>query len=431
MLDFPVILMLISAPLLLAASGFFSGSETALFSLTSLQRKRLKQTDTIAAHAVVTLLDETRTLLITLLLGNMVINVAYAVINTMLLIKFQRHDAHPLIVGGFTVGPLLALILLGEVMPKLIAARLSQGWARVAGIPLLFVHRAIGPLRIAVNALIITPLARLIAPKELPPKLSTEEIEALLALSERSGIIDDQEEFLLRQVVELSRLKVRDLMTPRVDIRGHDLDAEPAALLDLIHETRLSRVPVYRGDIDHIEGIVLTRQALVSQPTTRDAVQALVRQPVFVPELQRADDLLVQFRKSGYTSAVVVDEYGGTAGLVTLEDVVEQMVGEIAGPYVSGDTPAVQTVRPGVWRVRADLPIHEWADAFTSLAALASRHIGKGLTTMGGLVQARLGRLPEVGDAVTVENLRIEVETMQGSRLGTLLLSLVEESETA
>ena len=416
--------MLAAVPVLLAGSGFFSGSETALFTLSAHQRRRLAQSKTIIGAAIGTLLHETRALLITLLLGNMVINVFYAAMTTILLLHFKRHGAGAALIGALTAGFLLALILFGEVMPKLVASRLPETWSRIAAVPLLFIHRVIGPVRIALNVAIITPLARLIAPPQRPPALDAEEIETLLELSEASGIIDVEEENLLRQVLELSQLKVRDLMTPRVDIVAHDLDGEPQRLIDLLSATRLSHVPVYHDDLDHIAGMVRAREALAARPRTRRDLALLVRQAVFVPELQRADELLVQFRKTGVKVAIAVDEYGGTAGLVTLENVVEQMVGEIAGPYEPGDLPRVQQVEPGVWRVRADLPIHEWADAFAGFSPAADKQRGSHQISMGGLVMARLGRVPVAGDRIKLDNLTIEVEAMHDKRIGTLLLRL-------
>jgi len=159
-----------------------------------------------------------------------------------------------------SIGPLVALILLGEVMPKLLAARLAMKWSRWSALPLMATHQTLAPLRIGFNAVIITPLARLIAPPQMPPKLTPKELESILDHSLQRGVINHEEEHLLQQVLELSQLKVRDLMTPRVDIKAFDLSHPPEELYDLARSSRYSRIPAYRGDLDHIEGIVLARQ---------------------------------------------------------------------------------------------------------------------------------------------------------------------------
>jgi len=422
MIDLTAIFMIAVLPLLLVASGFVSGSETALFSLSDHQRLAFARSGSMAGNAITRLLAETRGLLITLMLSNMVVNVLYFVITTVLMIRLERErDAGPILLGAISVLVLVMLILVGEVLPKLVASKANATWSRLASLPLLVIHQTFGPARIILNALIITPLARLIAPRERPPELSPEELETLLTLSQQRGVIDASEEQLLQQVLALSQIKVRHLMTPRVDIVAHDLNDPPGKLIDLIRETRLSQIPVHRGNLDQIEGVVYARQVLLRHPGTDEDMSILVRQVRYVPEQQRADSLLLDMRKKGTRFAVVVDEYGGTAGLVTLEDVVEHMLGDITGPYAAAQAPQVQQTEPGRWRVSADLSVEDWIEAFG--------HTGKAppVTTIGGLVMARLGRLPKAGDRVTAGDVLIEVEKMEGRRIDTLLLRVGTE----
>ncbi|MFW6060186.1 MAG: hemolysin family protein [Phycisphaeraceae bacterium] len=420
-----VTLELLLLPVLLVASGFFSGSETALFSLSQHQRVRLARDEHLTGRTITTLLAETRSLLITLLLGNMTINVLFFVISSVLLLQLQRTDwAGAVIVTLASVLPLLAIILLGEVLPKLIAARLTVGWARFCALPLYVVHRVIAPVRIFAHVAVITPLARLIAPRRTVPALSEDELESLLTLSQRQGLIDPDEEQLLQQVLELSQLKVRDLMVPRVDMRAFDLESDPAELVELARTHGMSQIPVYEGDLDHIAGVVHARQLLLREPTTRDDVRKLVRQVKFVPEQQRGDQLLVEMRKTGATFAIIVDEYGGTAGLVTLEDVVEHMVGDIAGPFEAAGEPEIEHFGANRWRASAWLSVHEWADFFGHDSTIEGVATLDAVSTVGGLVMARLGRVPQPGDRVNVGNVQITVERMNGRRIESVLIEL-------
>jgi CBS domain containing-hemolysin-like protein len=326
-------MMLATLPLLAAASGFVSGSETALFSLGAIERRRIEAEESITAHALVALLSDTRTLLITLLLSNMVVNVLYFVISTVIFIRInQQHGVSPWVVALLTPVPLLALILVGEVLPKTIADRMARQWARFVAVPLLMVHRAIGPARLAINLLLITPLARLIAPNQRPPRLHSEELEELLTLSREQSVIDHDEEATLKQVLRLGQIKADDLMTPRVRIVGFDLDDGPDKLIALMRGTHRHHIPVYREDLDHIEGIIEAKQVALRPPKSRQDLRRLIRPVHYVPEVQTADRLLITMRKTGATTAIVVDEYGGTAGIVSLEDVVEHMVGDITDP---------------------------------------------------------------------------------------------------
>jgi CBS domain containing-hemolysin-like protein len=416
-----VLLMLLALPVLLVASGFFSGSETALFSLSRHQRTTLARSTGVTAGTIMQLLSETRALLITLLLGNMIINVLYINTCALLMLRLSRLPA-----VGSTLAtianlvPLVGLIMLGEVLPKLIAARTPMTWAKVIALPMLLVHRALSPVRVFFSIAVITPLARLIAPKTHAPALSADELESLLTLSQRRGVIDADEERLLQQVLQLSRMKVRDLMTPRVDIVAFELGDEPQALLELIRQTRLRHIPVYRHDLDDIVGLLYSRQVLTQRPSDSSTLEPMIRQVKFVPELQRADQLLVDLRKTGTTLAIAVDEYGGTAGLVTIEDVVEHIVGNIPGEYEPGREPQLEQLAPGRWRASADLSVQEWLNLFAGRGDAPADTV----RTIGGLVMARLGRAPEAGDRIVIGNVTITVEQIDGPRLMTVLIEL-------
>jgi len=424
--------MLLALPLLIVASAFFSGTETALFSLSHHQRLQLSRSAKLSENTLASLLAKPREVLITLLVTNVTVNVTYFVISTVLLIRLrQEHQFGAATVGVFTLLPLIVLILLGEIAPKLLASRQAMAWSRLTALPMMLVHQALAPLRIVFSTLIIAPLARLIAPPSKPPGLSAKELETILELSRQRGVIDHEEEHMLQQVLELGQLKVRDLMTPRVDIHAFNISQNPTQLPALIGRCRASRIPVYRDNLDHIQGIVLTRQVLLNPPRTQADLSQLIRQVVYVPELQRADHLLVQFRKTGTTFAIAVDEYGGTAGLITLEDVVEQMVGQIAGPHEAPTEQLVQQIQPGQWRVNGDLSIHEWADALSQQIGFGNvsgtTAIGtSGVSTLGGFVMAQLGRLPQAGDTITAGNVTMTVQTMQARRIEWLTIRLTD-----
>ena len=414
------ILMLSALPVLLVLSGFFSGSETAWFSLSRHQVLELDRAQAMVCTAAAKLAHEKRSLLITLMLGNMVVNVSFFVVIAVLLLNFQEHrGVGAWAMAGLNLMPLFSVIMVGEVMPKLIASRYAMSWARLAALPLMLAHRGIAPVRLICAVAVIGPLARLIAPPSRPPDLSSQELASLLELSQRRGVINHEEEQMLQQVLSLSQLKVRDLMTPRVDIIGFNLDSPPDQLIGLFKDTCFSRVPIYRGDLDHIEGIVYRRQVLLRQPKTCREIKLLIRQVRYVPELQRADHLLVDLRKRGTTMAIAVDEFGGTAGLITLEDVVERMVGQIVGPTHGDQPPQVQKIDQDSWRVSANLSMYEWADIFGQIAPVV------GVSTIGGFVMVRLDKSPVIGDRVVLGNVTMEVEKMNGQRIESLLIRLV------
>ncbi|MFK7790955.1 MAG: hemolysin family protein [Phycisphaeraceae bacterium] len=408
-------------------SALFSGSETALFSLSAHQRSLMSASKRAGALAAATLLVETRALLVTLLVSNMVINVLYFTLSTVLIDRLLEDEV--IAATGTAVvalSTLFGVIIFGEVLPKQIAAQKAFVWSGLVGVPLLAVHRTIAPVRISAERLVIAPLARLIAPSTTPPELSARELEIMLSMSRDRGIIDEDEQQLLRHVLELGQIKVRDVMVPRVDIRGYDLEDPIEGLIALARETRLRHLPVYEGSLDQIKGVVLTRRLLVSPPTNQQELQKLIRPVYFVPEIAAADHLLATLREQGITFAIVVDEYGGTAGLVTLEDVVEHFIGDIPGAYERDGQPIVEQLRDGVFRVGADLAVHDWVEWFGRNPAMSKA--ASNASTLGGVVLGLLGKAPDEGDRVTLGNIVLTVNEVEGRRITSVTVALAGES---
>jgi magnesium and cobalt exporter, CNNM family len=413
--------MLVALPILLACSAFFSGSETALFGLTGNERLGLRRSGTLAGRAVDSLLANQRMLLITVLVGNMTINVLYFVVTSVLLMKTQRGVAAQI---ALAAAFLLAIIALGEVIPKLIAHARRTGFALLAAPPLLTLHSLLGPLRLVLDRLVVAPLSRLTSPSRLPPRLNEQELSALLDLSSSSGVIDEEEQRILQDVINLSQLKVRDVMTPRVRLVAVPAGAPYDDVRAVAARTRLTRLPVYARNIDHVIGLLPVRRYLVEGRNDPGALRRLLEPTGYVPETARLDQLLERFRRTRTQLAVVVDEYGGTAGLVALEDVVEELVGDIAGPGERGPQAPVP-IGPGRWRVDGGLSAREWAETF------GQRLVSPQVVTLGGLMVATLGRSPQPGDAVDLGNVRLEVERVERSRVLSVIVTLREDARDA
>lgn len=418
---------LIALPLLLILSGFFSGSETALFGLTHHNQMTLRQRGGIGAAATARLIANQRMLLITILLGNMVVNVLFFVISSVLTLRAPGAAAATII----SVSTLVAIVLLGEVLPKLIANARRTTWCIVAGPVLLALHRAIGPLRRLLNSGVIEPAARLFHGAEAVEALSPRELSALLEISRDKGVIDLGEAGLLDAVTALSVLRVRDVMTPRVDMRWLIADARAERVRAFVRTTRRTKIPICSGSIDDgVAGVLDARHYLAradSEPPRGPTAAALMERPLFVPEQARLDKLLETFRAAGNQYAIVLDEYGAVAGVVTVADVAERLIAGILGKEYAGrgdaeGGPLVERLGDNQWRVSGRLPVHDWADAF--------RQTNKSrASTVGGLIIASLGRVAKAGDVVALGNLRLEVEAMRGAGVETVLVSILPDPD--
>ena len=407
--------------ILLAGSAFFSGSETALFSLTAQQRQQFAASNLRLQRWAAALIRQPDRLLVTLLLGNMAINVSFFATGTLLALRIaQDHPGWQTALAG--IAPLLAIIVVGEVIPKVAAISRPEPIATLVAGPIWVLTFALTPLRVVLERAFVRPAVRLLAPEAQRDDgpVTPEQLQELFESSAQRGTIDLQTRDLLREVVELRVIKVHEVMVPRVDIVAFNLAQPREALLDLLRRSHLKRIPVYRGDLDHVVGIVHARDVVLHPDR---AVSTMVRPVGFVPELATLESLLTQFRSRGTQLMIAVDEHGGVAGLVTSEDVVEEIVGELYDPADNPEEP-IKSIRPDEYLIRGDFSIRDWS-------ALFGPHPSTDRTdTLGGLVTARLGRVPTPGDTVRIRNLKLTVESMHRRRIGWIRLHRLDEEPT-
>lgn len=402
---------------LLACSAFFSGSETTLFRLTRVQLYRLGH-GRRPGRIVAALMRRPRRVLNTLLLGNMCVNVAYTGIAAVAILELQRAGLGGWMVAVASLALLLVLILFGEVMPKMLAMAAGPRLAIPAAAALTVIGRVAGPVLWVLEKVLVVPLTRLIAPAQAGAgDITAEELAALLDLSAKRGVIGRDVNALLQEIVALTDICVADIMVPRVDMIAYDVDGDPSGLIELCSKTHLRKIPVYETDVDHVLGVVHAKRLLLS-PTPPPLRQLVAKVP-FVPEAANVERLLIQFRVTRTQMAIVVDEYGGTAGLVTLEDVLEEIVGDMPDSHAAATGPAVQRLSDSEYLLDGDLAIHEWEDAFK--IDLSTEQI----STVGGFVTSLLGRIPHEGEQAEYRNLRFTVVSMRRRRIEKLHLELL------
>ena len=405
---------------LLLASAFFSGSETALFSLSRGELQRLAG-GSGSGRLVAGLMRRPQHALNTLLLGNMLVNVAYAGIAAVMILDLQAAGAAAWVTVAASLVPLVVLILLSEATPKMLALAVADRWALVVAAPLAVLQRVLSPLLWCSGRLVVAPITHLLAPRvDLERDVTADELAAVLELSARRGILDRDANDLLQEIIELSDLRVTDIMVPRVDMIAYDLAAPRRGLIELFRRTRLRKIPVYEADVDQTFGVIHAKRLLMNP---KAPLRDLVVKVSFVPEAATVERALLQFRVTRTQMAIVVDEYGGTAGLVALEDILEEIVGDIGDDRDQLPAQTVRRISDRQYELDGELAIHEWADAFEMDLS------GKRISTVGGFVTSLLGRIAEPGDRATYRNLCFTVESMRGRRIEKLRLELLEGHE--
>lgn len=393
-------------------SFFFSGTETALFSLQKLDRHSLAGEGGASAQ-VAGLLDRgRRPLLSTILIGNETVNIGLSTIAASLVAILVPEYAW---LNVIILTP--TLVLISEITPKVIAFRHRRRWARWAIWPLTLLHVVLWPVR-TLFTMFVGVLARAFGARaELDQDgLEEEELMVLVDRGAAAGTVDPMERDIIEAVFEFDELTVERLMTPRPDMLTLPVTLSPAELLQRCSETGMSRIPMYDGDPDNVVGILLVKDMLRHQlapPLGPRQMRSMLLPPTFVPATKPADDMLEEFLAKRLHMALVVDEHGTMMGLITLDDLLDELMGELDDP---SEEQEIAREDSGRTTVRAGMDVEDFEEETGICLPEGDWH------TVGGFVFHELGRLPRLGDQVQFEKVEFRVEEMDGRRITSLLL---------
>jgi putative hemolysin len=401
---------------LLGCSAFFSASETAFFHLSPRKLSGFAHSSHRLEKLIHLLLHNPNRLLTSLLFGNMLVNISFFSIAGVLTFQI-KHQFNPVAAGVWAVVIFVILVLFGEMLPKAFAYANSYAICAIAAVPLYLLRKLLNPFLAAMETVIVKPAVRLAAGPSVNPSqskpVSVSQLRILLENSARKGLLSQDENMLLLEVLELGFLKVRHVMQPRVKVYACSVKTDLIQLRAMMQMHQLRHIPVYKESIDSVLGLVYLRDLLLHWQ--EESVEKLVRPVAFVPEQKTVESLIEFFQKTKTDIALVVDEYGGTAGLISQDDIVSQLLGT-----EMQDLPVepIQQVGPMTYRLAAQFSIHDWAEAF----GVDPEQIR--ITTLGGLVTALLGRIPKNGDVAHWQNMRFTVESVHKNRIESLILSL-------
>jgi CBS domain containing-hemolysin-like protein len=393
------IILVAVLPALLALSALASASETALFGVTPGEEARLRRTAPLAAGAVRRLRAKPRELLAQVLLLNMLANTAYFIVSSVLTVRAGSPGAKLAV----SAGSVLAIVLFGEVFAKLFATAARVGFLRVAAPLHLGLRGVLAPFLRGFDRFVIAPLSRLVVPVvSEPAPVSPEELAELIAIAANDGALRTTEQGLLRSIVDLGDMRVREIMRPRGDLVVAERDLPRDALLDLCAATGVSRVPVCVGGLDgRVVGMLDTTRLMAGEAAARATGRVW-----YVPEMARLDMLLERFRDEGISAALCVDEHGGVAGMVTIADLVQELIDAGAREDGQPAEPGVQRTGERTWIVPGRLAVREMADAFGVKDAV--QRAGRA-TTIAGLTVSLLGRIPDQGDEAALGDIVLRV----------------------
>ena len=324
------------------------------------------------------------------------------------------------------VGLTFILLVVSEIAPKLIASRRPVDFARSVSGFLSPLVRVVTPLADLLAAMASSLQARFRS--EVEP-LSSADIKTMADVGEAQGSLEEQERALIHSIVEFGETTVREVMVSRVDVISLNTEAVLEEALDLIRQSGHSRFPLFREHLDNVLGVVYAKD-LLPYVDTAGAVtpdwSAIARKPLFVPPAKPLDDMLADFQRTNTHLAIVVDEYGGTAGLVTLEDLLEEVVGEIRDELDRPeDDTLVHAVEPGVFRAEARVDLDDLADA----VGVEMDTDGFDFETLGGLILHLTGDIPQAGDEVEYERLTLQVKAVEDNRIQEVRVEVAPEPD--
>jgi CBS domain containing-hemolysin-like protein len=392
---------------LLCLSGFFSSAETALFSISRTRARLLAKSGLHSDRLIWKLKEDPHRLLTTILIGNNLVNIAASALATALAI-----EAFPNYAIGLATGVMTFLILVfGEVFPKSVATRNNLMIARLAIGPLYWLSLILYPVILFLNF-----IPRISGRIDTPPSVTEEELMTFVEVGEEEGNIREEERELISNIFEFDDTAASEIMTPRGDM--FVVDANRDLDLQAVIESGFTRIPVIDGDIDHVVGI-LNIKDLFRRHVTHDgvvAVREIMSEPYFVPENIKLNMLLQQFRERKQHIAIVIDEYGGVSGLITLEDALEELVGDITDE-TDKEEPHIVSLRDDTWIVLGKADIEE-VNAMIPMQIPDTRDYD----TFTGYVLYLIGRMPEEKETLTLGDWAVTVDEMEGTRINRYIV---------
>lgn len=396
---------------------FFSMCETAFISIPSIKISQLVEKKAPGARLVKKLKDEPNKLLSIILIGSNIASIGASVLGTSVILRlFESGNANTgvvLTIAAFILT--FVTIVFGEIIPKTIAIKKTELLVLLFSWPIFAFSIILTPVALILTW-ISTPFIRLFGGKisEKGPFLTEEDLKFMIAASEKEGVIEREEREMISSIFEFGETIVSEVMTPRPDIKAIETSSSIDDVVGLIRETGHSRIPVYENNIDNIIGVVYAKELISSSRS--DSLKDYLRSVIFVPEVKKIDELLHQMQSNRTHFAVIIDEYGITSGIVTMEDIIEEIVGEIHDEFEKSEK-NIEKISENIYIIDGKVLTEE-----------INRELGiflpheEGYETIAGLVFSILGKMPSVGNIVRIDDVEISVERVLKRRITRLKL---------
>ena len=405
---------------LLGLSAFFSSAETALMAVNKIRVRTLADAGLSSAKILVKVLDHQPKMLGAILIGNNIVNISASSLMTILVTEMFGSAYIGVGTGVLT----LLVLLFGEITPKTTATLYAESMALKFAKPIYLLMQVLTPVIFIVDKLSLVVLLLLrIDPNKKQEAITEEELRTIVEVSHEEGVIESDEKKMIYNVFDFGDAVARDIMIPRIDMAFVDVNSTFDEVLEIFRKEKYTRYPVFEETTDHVIGIVNIKDLILLETEQDFCLRDHLREPMYTYEFKKTAELMMELRKTMNTIAIVLDEYGATAGLITMEDMLEEIVGEIRDEYDEDEEDQVKELNPNEFVIDGAMKLDDLNDQ------LGLRLESEDYDSIGGFVIGLLEHLPEEGEEVVYENLRLVVEKMERNRIETIHIYLLDEDK--
>ena len=407
-MDSSVATQIIILIILLFFSGFFSSAETSLTTVNKIRMRSLAEEGNKRAKKVIAITEDSGKMLSAILIGNNIVNLSASSITTSIAYMFGG-SAVAAATGIIT----LLILIFGEISPKTLATIHSEKLALMYAYPIAFLMKITTPFIFIVNSLSRVVLFILrVDPNAKPDAMTESELRTIVDVSHEDGVIESEEKEMIYNVFDMGDAKAKDVMVPRVHMTFADVNSTYEELINIFREDKFTRLPVYEETTDNVIGTINMKDLLLFDNKKEFHIRDILREAYFTYEYKSISELLIEMREASINIAIVLDEYGETAGLITLEDLLEEIVGEIRDEYDENEEDDFKEINRFEYVVEGSTNLDDLNDE------LHTKLESEDYDSLGGFIIERLDRLPELNDEVTtIDGIRLVVESLDKNRV--------------
>ena len=398
---------------LLAFSAFFSSSETAMMAVNKIRIRNLADAGLSSAQTLMKVLDNQPKMLSAILIGNNIVNISASSLATIVVTRVFGD----MYVGVGTGILTLLVLIFGEITPKTSATLYSETMALRFAKPIYMIMQVLTPVIFIVDKLSQGVLRLLhVDPNKKQDAITEDELRTIVEVSHEEGVIESDEKKMIYNVFDFGDSVAKDIMVPRIDMTFIDVNATFSEVIEVFREVKYTRYPVYEETTDNVIGIINIKDLLLTENQKKFCIRDYLREPLYTYEFKKTAELMVELRKTQNNIAIVLDEYGATAGLITLEDMLEEIVGEIRDEYDEDEEDLIRRIGPREYVVEAAMKLDDLNDQ------LGLDLESEDYDSIGGFIIGLLDHLPEEGEEVTHKNLRLVVDQVERNRIDKIHL---------